>query len=126
MTPTPQTARPSLTLDEAKQLMQMHRIRHLPILDAGKLVGILTERAIRVIESINGADLKKIRVEDAMEQSVYVVPPNAGVDEVVMGMTSRRYGSAVVMRNREVLGIFTLADACVAYVDLLNMRPANA
>lgn len=126
MTPTPQTARPSLTLAEAMSLMRRHQIRHLPILEEGKLVGILTERGIHLIASFQHVDPARILVEEAMEQSVYVVPPCAGLDEVLAGMTSRKYGSAVVMKNLEVLGIFTVADAFVALADLLGVQRARA
>lgn len=126
MTPTPQTARPNLTLSEAAKLMRTHQIRHLPILDDGRLVGILTERDIQLLESFKNVDPNKILVEDAMEQSVYVVPPCAGLDEVVAGMSSRKYGSAVVMKNLSVLGIFTVADAFVALADLLGVPHARA
>lgn len=118
------TARPSLTLAEAMELMRAQQIRHLPILDGGRLVGILSERDIRTIETFKGADPTKVLVEDAMEQNVYVVTPNAPLDEVAEEMANNKYGSAVVMQNASVVGIFTVVDAMQALAELLHTRLA--
>lgn len=122
MTTNPHTVRPSLTLAEAMQLMREHQIRHLPVLDGGQLVGMLSERDIRIIESFKGVDPTKTLVEDAMEQQVYAVRPGAPLDEVVSEMASKKYGSAVVMQNLNVVGIFTVVDALNAIAELLHTR----
>jgi len=124
MTTNPHTVRPSLTLAEAMQLMREHQIRHLPVLDGGQLVGMLSERDIRIIESFKGVDPTKTLVEDAMEQQVYAVRPGAPLDEVVAEMASKKYGSAVVMQNLNVVGIFTVVDALNAIAELLHTRLA--
>lgn len=124
MTTNPHTVRPSLTLAEAMQLMREHQIRHLPVLDGGQLVGMLSERDIRIIESFKGVDPTKTLVEDAMEQQVYAVRPGAPLDEVVSEMASKKYGSAVVMQNLNVVGIFTVVDALNAISELLHTRLA--
>lgn len=126
MTTTPHTVRPSLTLNEAMKLMREHQIRHLPILEGGQLVGLLTERDIRMIESFKGVDPTKFIVEDAMTQEVYVVPPSAPLDQVAAEMASKKYGSAVVMQNQKVVGIFTMVDALSALSELLHTRLAHA
>lgn len=108
------------------KLMREQQIRHLPILDGNQLVGILTERDIRMIESFKGIDSTKVLVEDAMEQNVYVVAPNTPLDEVAAEMASKKYGSAVVMQNLHVVGIFTSVDAMNALSELLHTRLAHA
>lgn len=125
MSTAPHTARPSLTLAQAMKLMKEHQIRHLPILDGNQLVGILSERDIRMVESFKGVDATKVLVEDAMEQNVYVVPPGAPLDQVVSEMASKKYGSAVVMQNLNVVGIFTAVDAMSALSELLHTRLAH-
>lgn len=125
MSTTPQTARPGLTLEQATKIMREHAIRHLPILEGGQLVGILTERDIRVLESFKDVDPAKTRVEDAMEPNVYTVSPDARLDEVATEMASKKYGSAVVMQNMHVVGIFTAVDAMSALSELLRTRLAH-
>jgi len=66
-----------------------------------------------------------VTVSDAMAQSVYSVAPEAPLDEVVSEMASRKYGSAIVMQNEKVVGIFTTVDVCRALADLLHTRLAS-
>jgi len=125
MTMSPHTVRPTLTLDEAMKLMRSHHIRHLPVLDAGQLVGIISERDVRLIESFKDVDPTKVRIDEAMAQDVYVVSPEAPLDEVAAEMASKKYGSAVVMQNQKVVGIFTVVDALSALSELLQTRLAR-
>ena len=60
-----------------------------------------------------------------MAESVYSVPPDAPLDEVVSEMGGRKYGSAIVMQNEKVVGIFTTVDVCRAFADLLHSRLAK-
>lgn len=59
-----------------------------------------------------------------MEQNVYVVSPSAPLDEVAAEMARKKYGSAVVMQNEHVVGIFTAVDALTALAELLHTRLA--
>lgn len=118
MTITPHTARPSMSLDEAMKLMRERHIRHLPILDGGRLVGMLSEGDIRLLES--AADAGPMTAEEAMVQDVYVVSPSTPLDEVAEKMASKKCGSAVVMQNQKLVGIFTVVDALFALSKLLQ------
>jgi acetoin utilization protein AcuB len=103
----------------------MHKLRHLPVLSGGKLVGMLTDRDLHLIESLKDVDPKTVTVEDAMTTSVYSVNPETSLDEVVSTMGQKKYGSAVVMQNDKVVGIFTTVDLCTAFTELLQTRLAK-
>src|SRR2546426_9196882 len=49
MTPAPLSVSPNTPVNEARALMQRHRIRHLPVLEDGRLVGIVSDRDIRLV-----------------------------------------------------------------------------
>jgi acetoin utilization protein AcuB len=102
--------------------MRTSRIRHLPVLEGGQLVGMLTHRDLVLIESLKDVDPKKVTVEDAMSTEVYTVSPDAPLDEVVREMAEKKYGSAVVIQNHKVVGIFTTVDACRTLAELLDTR----
>ncbi len=123
MTSSPHSIGVEQTLSKAHSVMQEHKIRHLPVLHGGKLVGLITERDARLVESLKDVDARKITVEDAMSQSVYSVSPDAPLDEVAREMALHKYGSAVVMKNEKVVGIFTTVDVCTALAELLSSRP---
>lgn len=122
MTTTPHSVGKDQTLEHAHRLLRAEKIRHLPVLDGGVLVGMVTERDLALIEGFETIDPKKVTVEDAMSTEVYSVSPDARLDEVVLEMAEKKYGSAVVVQNHKVVGIFTTVDACRALGELLATR----
>jgi len=124
MTTTPLTVRPDLTIAAADKIMHENRIRHLPVLNGGQLVGLLSQRDIRLIESFKDVDIKTVQVVEAMSQDVFEVSPSSSLDEVVLTMAAKKYGSAVVTQNSHVVGIFTAVDALQALAELLQSRLA--
>lgn len=111
MTPSPHSVGKDQTLSVAHRLMREHGLRHLPVLDHGKLVGIVSQRDLYFIESIKGVDLETERVEEAMSQEVYCVSPEMRLDEVVEEMAEHKYGCVVVVDAKKVVGVFTTTDA---------------
>jgi len=106
----------------AHRMMREQHIRHLPVLHQGKLVGIVTDRDLHLVETLQDVDPKNIAVSEAMTPEPYVVSPDASLDEVVSTMATKKYGSAVVSDHGHVVGIFTTVDACSAFAELLSTR----
>jgi acetoin utilization protein AcuB len=98
-------------LTTAHRLMRAHQIRHLPVLDGGQVVGIVSQRDLHLMESLDDVDPDAITVEEAMTQDVCAVAPDAPLDEVAELMLERKLGSVIVMRHGHLLGIFTTVDA---------------
>lgn len=122
MSTTPHSIGIDQPLSLAHEFMRKNAIRHLPVLDGGKLVGMLTDRDLHLVESLAGVDPHKVLVEDAMSPTVYSVTPDLPLDDVVSTMAEHKYGSAVVMQNEKVVGIFTTVDACRTLAELLHTR----
>jgi len=125
MTTQPHSIGQDQTMATAHRMMRENRFRHLPVLTGGELVGILSDRDLNLLETLRDVDPEKVLVEDAMTSSPYVVSPDAPLDEVVSMMAEHKYGCAVVMQNRHLVGIFTTVDACRAFADLLHSRLAK-
>lgn len=125
MTTTPHSIGKDQTLARAHDVMRSHKIRHLPVLEGGKLVGIVTERDLHLIETLRDVDPSSVTVEDAMSQHVYAVDPDTSLDVVAESLAEHKYGSAVIMQNGKVVGIFTTNDACRALAELLHSRLAK-
>ena len=125
MTPAPHSIGREQPLSRAHAAMSEHRIRHLPVLHGGHLVGMLTERDVALIETLKNVDPTKMTVEDAMSSEVYSVSPDSLLDEVATEMASKKYGSAVVLQNNHVVGILTTVDICRALAELLHGRLAK-
>ena len=106
-------------------MLKKHRIRHLPVLDGGELVGLLSERDLQLIETFEGVDPKRVTIEEAMSTSVYAVTPETKLDQVLRAMAEQKYGCTVVIQNGRVVGVFTTVDVCRAFAESLETRPAK-
>jgi acetoin utilization protein AcuB len=122
MTLSPRTIAIGHHVAAAWALMQQHRIRHLPVLDGDKVVGVLSDRDLRMLQSLRGVDPSDITVRETMQPTPYVVGPDTPLGEVAHTMAVRRIGSAVVMEGGEVVGIFTTTDALLV-LDALATSP---
>jgi acetoin utilization protein AcuB len=106
------------SLEDAHRAMRDRGVRHLPVLDGDKLVGIVSERELELLRSFPMIDMSVASVSDAMPDQTYVVGPDTPLREVVRTMAEKKYGSALVVEDQRVRGIFTTVDA-LAVVDLL-------
>ena len=122
MTRTPHTISPRQTLAEAHQAMRERAVRHLPVLHEGRLVGVVSQRDLYLLETLRGVDVGRELVEEAMSDEPFVVPPDASLEEVAEVMASRKHGSALVVERSTLVGIFTSTDALRALVALLRER----
>lgn len=111
MTPQPITIGRVESLATAREMMRLNDCRHLPVLEHGELVGVITRRDLYLLETIARVDLTKDMVDDAMVTDAYSVPPDAPLDEVAAEMAAQKYGCAVVIERGRVIGIFTTTDA---------------
>jgi CBS domain-containing protein len=111
MTSQPVTVGRNESLATAHQLMRAHDCRHLPVLEHGELVGVVTQRDLYLLETIAGVDLRTDQVDDAMTTDAYSVNPDEPLDLVAAHMAKHRYGCAVVIERGRVIGIFTTTDA---------------
>lgn len=118
MTPQPWTIDRKMSVRDAHQLMQEHGVRHLPVVDDGELVGIVSERDLHVIEALADA-LVAVPVERIMREHPFVVTSDTALDEVALIMAHGKYGSAIILGRDGVEGIFTTVDACRALSDVL-------
>lgn len=120
MTSKPWSIPRTATLAEAHRRMREHDVRHLPVTDDGALCGIVSDRDLRLIEAVVGADPDLTLVEEAMTERPFVVTGDTSLDEVVEIMGDKKYGSVVVVGRDGLEGIFTATDACHALAQLLR------
>lgn len=127
MTKSPHTIGVEQTLAQAHDLMRGYRVRHLPVLARGKLVGMVSQRDLHLIEALSDVSPSTVRVEEAMSQLPYTVEANAPLEEVVTQMADKRFGSAVVTDRGQVVGVFTTTDALRVLAETLRQgRPGRA
>ena len=108
MTTSPHTIGDAQSVEEAARRMSRYQIRHLPVLRGGELVGIVSDRDVRLVE---GLGLEQTPVGEAMSPEVFTVDATDELGDVVAHMSSQKKGSAVVLDHGHVIGIFTTTDA---------------
>lgn len=122
MTTTPVAINSESTLEEAMDMMKDKHIRHLPVMKNGKIFGLLSDRDLKSIFAFAGANPKLLKVGDICTDEPYLTNPDAPINEVALEMVSRKVGSAVVVDNGKLVGIFTATDACQALSDICEAR----
>ncbi len=109
----------SSSIADAKRIMTAHKIERLPVVDKGKLVGIVTARRLDQVSPSKASSLtvwelsyllEKTTVKEIMEKNVVAVPPDMTVEEAVSVAQSNKVGSLVVLEDSRVVGIVTTND----------------
>lgn len=122
MTRNPYAIEADQPVRDAMQRLLSEDIRHLPVLDNGTLVGMLSDRDIRGIASatLTGevGDQLSAPVSDLMTGDPISVGPEADIGEVIDLMIENKVGALPVMAEDKLIGI-------VSYVDVLRYAKAQ-
>lgn len=107
------------TLSIAEDLMNMKRLRHLPVLDDGELVGILSQRdlfhaglstAMGFGTKAKGEFLKTVLVKEIMTENVVTIAPTADVQAAAKLMLTKKIGCLPVVDSGKLVGLVSESD----------------
>jgi len=115
------TANPRDTLADVLALSQRRQIRHVPIVENGKLIGIVTDRTLREASTHPAvynllldllASLDRGAVDEIMirEAEVVTVPPDTSLRGAARLMRERKVGCLPVVQEGRLVGIVTTSD----------------
>lgn len=123
-TPDPVVAHEHMSVDELRDLMKEHAIRHLPVLRDGRVVGIISDRDLRLVSGLSVAEKFQVQAGDIMTPDPLIVRAGTPLAEVARLLAEKRIGSAIVEdRDNALLGIFTATDALNALITLIHELP---
>ena len=119
------TLSPRNTAGEALALCRERRIRHVPVLDGGSLVGFVSDRDLRSATPALGdparaAALGEILIEDVMVRDVVTARPDDPIDAAANTMRERSINCLPVLEGRDLVGIVTSTDVMEALVHMLG------
>jgi CBS domain-containing protein len=129
MTAGPMTVQAHTSAAEAADLLQEMDIRHLPVLERGALVGILSDRDIRSAMSPGQLDpaeqtrsLALMPVAELMSTDVITVGPETGLAEIISLMVESKVGAIPVVAGdtRRLMGIISYIDVLRAIQELFE------
>jgi acetoin utilization protein AcuB len=126
MTANPYTVDPADPMSVAHDLMREYGFHHVPVVHDGKLVGIVSDRDLHLLEALRYESTDQVTVAEAMRRAVSTVAPDAPLDEAIDRMSRERCDALAVVGKTGVIGIFTATDALWALTDLLRREAAYA
>jgi len=124
---SPVTLKPEDTLDLANDVISLGRIRHIPVVDDGRLVGILTDRDLigaaasqifGLKQKNKSALLKSVLIKEVMRKRVVTVAPETPIKDVAHLMADKKIGCVPVVSAGAVVGLVTTTDI-LRYVESL-------
>lgn len=130
MTPNVITASPDTTLADALKLTRGNRIRHLPIVQNQRLVGLVTDRDLRLAmppvwasdtdhhELRNALNTRSVR--EVMVTTIITTDADAPIEEAARKLYEHRIGCLPVLEGEELIGIITETDLLRAFVELFG------
>src|SRR5919107_2950308 len=119
------TLSPDETAGTALALCRERRIRHLPVLSGGRLIGVVSDRDLRsstpaLGDPARAAALQEVLVQDVMATEVVSVHPDDPIEQAANTMRERRIGCLPVLDGDELVGIVTASDVMDALVYLVG------
>ena len=119
MTKYPYIANKKMTVSEADRFMMECQIRHLPVLEKDKIVGIVSDRDLKKAGSFRGPG--ELLVEDVMTQNPYCIRKGTSITKVARHLATERIGSAIVVDEKnQIVGIFTTTDGMRLLAEILE------
>ena len=116
---SPVTLKPDDTLDLANDVISLGRIRHIPVADNGRLVGIVSERDLigaaasqifGLKQKNKSALLKSVLIKEVMKKRVITVAPDAPIKDVAHLMADKKIGCVPVISDGIIVGLVTTTD----------------
>ena len=135
MTPAPLTIAPATSVYEAYRLMQDQHMSHLPVCEDGRLVGLLSERALRLVLPSPATSLaahevhyllERLTVAEIMTRFPVTIGPDHSLTEAASRMLSHHVHALPVTENRRLVGILTRTHLLYAFIRSQAAQPLAA
>ena len=116
---SPVTLAPDDTLDLASDVISLGRIRHIPVVENGRLVGVVSERDLMgatanhvfgLKQKSRSALLKSVLIKDIMKKRVVTMEPETPIKEAARMMAEKKIGCVPVVSEGRLVGLVTTTD----------------
>lgn len=119
-TQNPITVTEDIAIDELIMLMEGAGIRHLPVVGQGKVIGIISDRDIRLFSGLSDPEKYQVCAGDIMSPNPLTLSSNTPLEEVALLMSDKKVGSVIVVEDGQFYGIFTATDALNALIEVIR------
>ncbi len=127
----PITISPETGILEASRLLRQYKIRHLPVVKGGRLVGILTDRDLKRVSPSPATSLSvyevnylldRLEAKEVMTKQVVTVTPKTTIEEAAKLLLASKIGGLPVVEGDVLVGIVTETDVLEALVEAMGIR----
>lgn len=128
------TVEPDLPIMQALDLMKKSRIRRMPVVKNGKMIGIVSERDLLDASPSDATSLSvwelnyllaKITVDEIMSKNVITVGEDTPIEEAAYLMDENKIGGVPVVANGDLVGLITETDLFRIFLELMSARQAG-
>ncbi len=125
------TVKPDLPIMEALNLMRREKIRRTPVIDDGKLIGIISDKDLLDASPSDATSLSvweinyllsQINVREVMTRKVLTIAEDTPIEEAARIMADNKIGGIPVMRESRVVGLITETDLFKIFLELMGAR----
>lgn len=122
MTPFPYAVELNAPLAKAKELLEMHRFHHLPVVQEHRPVGLITDREISMglAAAVQLDRPGNLQIRDVYVPDPCVVDINAPLEGVLQVMSERHLAAVIVTRKDRLAGVLTGMDVCRYFASYLR------
>ena len=131
MTANPYTVTPDRSIPDAQSVMDEHGVRHLPVVEGSRVVGVISRNDIAAASPSKATTLSaqeatylisKLKVAKVMSRPPVVIAPDALLEEAATIMRDAKIEMLPVVSGDELVGVITESDLLDAFIDILGFR----
>jgi acetoin utilization protein AcuB len=125
------TVPPEMSVPDCLKLMQRERIRRMPVMENGRLIGIVSDKDLLNASPSDATSLSmwevsylvnRIKVKDVMTKQVLTIAEDMPIEEAARIMVDNKVGGLPVVRNGDVVGLITETDLFKVLLELMGAR----
>lgn len=109
------------SLWDAVQLMNQYNIRHIPVVENDKLVGLLTQRDALLHMHLTEEEQKKLALSTIMTTNIATIEHEANIRQAALFLQKHKIGCLPIVENNKLIGIVTDSDFVAVAINLLEI-----
>ncbi len=118
------TIPPNTSILKALQVMRKHSIRHLPVVDGGSFVGLVTMGDLKQASILSMVD--KVSIEDVIIKKPVTIFPEASIEEAAKLIFFHQIGGLPVLKGRKLVGMITTVDILLAFIQVMGILKSSS
>ena len=123
MTPFPYSVELAESLTRAQELMSRHGIHHLPVVDQGELIGVVSAADLeRTLIDPQHEGRENLSIAEVPRGRALITDLSAPLDSLLRRMADERMEVALIVKDGRLAGIFTVTDACRHFAESLRQQ----